>query len=93
MTTAEFIALLFRIGITLGAMVGVCAVIVLLIRHRSDNERHRGFFRGSCRDCGYNPDTGTRTCPECGGPVLDLRLFRPIADASPGALPDDTPEA
>ena len=78
MTTAELIALLFRVGITLGVMAGVCVGLALLFRRRSDDKRHRAFFRGSCRDCGYNPATATRTCPECAGAVLDLRLFRPI---------------
>lgn len=89
MTTAELIALLFRVGVTLGVMAGVCVGLAVLFRRRSDHKRHSAFFRGSCRDCGYNPATGTRTCPECAGPVLDLRLFRPIgAEAADATVPD-----
>jgi hypothetical protein len=93
-TSAELIVLLVRIATTLGVIVVACTVIFVLFRRRSDNARQRGFFRGSCRDCGYNPDTGTRTCPECAGAVLDLRLFRPLNTVVPGApgQPDETAE-
>ena len=50
-----------------------------LWRHQRETGRRTArSFRGNCGRCGYEPETGTRVCPECGGPVLDTRLFRPL---------------
>jgi hypothetical protein len=90
-TTAALTAMLVRIAVTLAVIAAACVGVYLFFRRRSDIHRRRAFFRGRCRDCGYNPDTGTRTCPECGGSVLDLRLFRPVAAGSPGEQPAPQP--
>ncbi len=63
-------------------IIALCGCIWMAWRwHRLHRTRTAGSLRGHCRDCGYQPATGTQTCPECGGAVLDLRLFRPLGAA------------
>jgi hypothetical protein len=61
-------------------LIGVVSVCPWLIWRwrRTHQVRRASSFRGNCGDCGYQPATGTQVCPECGGGVLDTRLFRPL---------------
>jgi hypothetical protein len=64
-------------------VIGLAVVFtwLILLYHRTHRTRTAHSFRGNCRDCGYQPGTGTQVCPECGGSVLDTRLFRPLGSA------------
>ena len=63
-------------------LAGLIAVVWWARQHqRRASRRIARSFKGNCGRCGYEPEIGTRVCPECGGPVLDTRLFRPLGDA------------
>lgn len=51
---------------------------LILKRVQCRRNRVASSYQGNCGGCGYQPATGTPVCPECGGAVLDTRLFRPL---------------
>ncbi|MCC5823376.1 MAG: hypothetical protein LAT64_02470 [Phycisphaerales bacterium] len=89
---SQLIQLLILFSVPLMA-AGVITMFWWAHRHqRTASRRTARSFRGNCGRCGYEPETGTRVCPECGGPVLDTRLFRPLSsDGSARNHPDSEP--
>lgn len=89
MSLSEYLDLAYRsviempdeVWLPLVTMVTVTLAIFLFGRFsRSRSHARLGLLtRGHCSECSYHPDTGTKVCPECGSPVLDMRLFRPVA--------------
>lgn len=97
MDLSEFLDLAYRsvaevpriVYVKLGLIVVAVSLLYLIgLLHRQRTRDRLGLLtRGRCVRCRYHPDAGTKTCPECGGAVIDLRLFRPVAPA------DTRPEA
>ena len=87
MPQSDFVMILVQVVVTLLSACVPIAILVLFLRRQRARTERAGYFRGRCRDCGYDPDTGTQTCPECSGPVLDVRLFRPVRERTP--VPSD----
>lgn len=106
MDLSEFLDLAYRsvaeiprlVWIQLGLILWVLGSVYLVTRlgHRRTHARLGLRTRGHCARCRYDPAAGTKTCPECGGSVLDMRLFRPLgrpadpcdpAGAEPAAPP------